>query len=179
MRAQLHTLVLKGFRRLPRKARRLVVRFGTPNYSVGAICLIERDNELLLVRQAYRSHWGAPGGLLKWGEEALAGMRREVVEEIGIDVEVMGEPTVVVAPDPQRVDIVFRARPSVGAAEPHPRSPEIIDVRWFPLDDLPELQEELAAALRVASDVHAFSLSGSAGHAMDLRLCEALICEAG
>ncbi len=55
MRATLHRVVLRGFRRLPRRVRRLIVRFGTPNYTVGAICLVEDDDgRLLLVRQAYR-----------------------------------------------------------------------------------------------------------------------------
>jgi 8-oxo-dGTP pyrophosphatase MutT (NUDIX family) len=89
--------------------------------------------------------------LLKRSEDALAGMRREVREEVGIDVEVLGEPTVVVAPDPQRVDIVFRATPVGGAEEPHPRSPEILEVAWFAADALPELQHELAVAMQVAS----------------------------
>jgi ADP-ribose pyrophosphatase YjhB (NUDIX family) len=136
---------------LPRRVRRLIVRVGTPNFTVGAICLIEDDDgRLLLVRQAYRGAWGAPGGLLKRHEDAREGMHREVREEIGIDVEVMGEPTVVVAPVPQRVDIVFRANPTDGAVEPHPRSPEILEVAWFALDDLPDLQHELAVALRTA-----------------------------
>lgn len=152
MRATLHRMALRAFRRLPRRVRRLVVRVGTPNFTVGAICLIEDDDgRLLLVRQAYRGAWGAPGGLLKRSEDALVGMRREVREEIGIDVEVLGEPTVVVAPDPQRVDIVFRAIPVDGAEEPHPRSPEILEVAWFAADALPELQHELAVAMQVAS----------------------------
>ena len=130
----------------------MLVRVGTPNFTVGAICLIERDDGcVLLVRQSYRGRWGAPGGLLTRGESARDGMLREVREEVGIDVEVMGEPTVVVAPEPQRVDIVFRARPSDGAVEPHPQSPEITEVRWFAFDDLPELQDELADALMAAA----------------------------
>lgn len=152
MRATLHRAALRGFRRLPRRVRRLVVRAGTPNFTVGAICLIEDDDgRLLLVRQAYRGAWGAPGGLLKRAEDASVGMRREVREEIGIDVEILGEPTVVVAPEPQRVDVVFRACLSGGAAEPHPRSPEILEVAWFAADSLPELQHELAVAMQVAS----------------------------
>ena len=147
-----HRFALKTFRRLPRRVRRLTVRHGTPNFTVGAICLIERsDGRVLLVRQAYRGRWGAPGGLLRRGEEAQDGMLREVREELGIDVEVLGEPTVVVAPEPQRVDIIFRARPTGAAAEPHPRSAEIVDAQWFAYDDLPELQEELSQAMMAAS----------------------------
>ena len=148
MRATLHRQLLRIFGKLPHRVRRIIVRFGTPNFTVGAIGLIERsDGKLLLVRQSYRGRWGAPGGLLKRGENALDGVRREVREEVGIDVEVMGEPTVVVAPEPQRVDVVFRARLADGAAEPQPRSNEILECRWFALDELPELQHELTTAL--------------------------------
>lgn len=132
--------------------RRLLVRVGTPNYTVGAICLIEDDDgRLLLVRQAYRGAWGAPGGLLQRAETAEAGVLREVLEEVGIAVEIVGEPTVVVAPVPQRVDVVFRACLPGGAPEPHPRSPEILEVAWFAADALPPLQQELAQAIEVAS----------------------------
>ena len=70
-------------------------------------------------------------------------------EEIGLPVELLGEPVVVVDAVPQRVDIVFRGRPVNLAAleEVRPRSPEIEEVRWFPADALPELQFETANAL--------------------------------
>ena len=149
MIARLHRFALRCFARLPRSVRRRMVRHITPNYTVGAICVIERaDGAVLLVRQAYRERWGVPGGLLNRGEDAHAGALREVREEVGIDVELLGEPAVVVEPAPQRIDIVFRARP-VGEVpvEATPTSPEIVDARWFAPDDLPELQHETSAAL--------------------------------
>jgi 8-oxo-dGTP pyrophosphatase MutT (NUDIX family) len=149
MIARLHRFALRCFARLPRSVRRRMVRHITPNYTVGAICVIERaDGAVLLVRQAYRERWGVPGGLLNRGEDAPAGARREVREEVGIDVELLGEPAVVVEPAPQRIDIVFRARP-VGEVpvEATPTSPEIVEARWFAPDDLPELQHETSAAL--------------------------------
>lgn len=147
---RLHLAVLHVFRRLPRRARRQVVRTLSPTFTVGAICFIERDGgELLLVRLAYREHWGVPGGLLRRGEDAADGARREVFEEVGLAVELVGEPAVVVDPDPQRVDVVYRARP-VRGTDPdaaRPCSPEIVEVRWFARDQLPELQPESVAAL--------------------------------
>ena len=63
---RLHLLLLKVYRRLPRRGRLLVVHTLAPNYSVGAMCVIERaDAALLLVRHSYRRRWGVPGGLLK------------------------------------------------------------------------------------------------------------------
>jgi 8-oxo-dGTP diphosphatase len=130
--------------------RRVLVRWGSPSYTVGSICVIERpDGAILLVRQAYRGNWGLPGGLLKRKEDPAEAARREVFEETGLVIELAGEPAVVVDAQPQRVDVVFRARPASLAAleDVRPRSPEIVEVRWFAPDQLPQLQSETATAL--------------------------------
>lgn len=150
MRERLHLSLLRTYRRMPTWARRRAVRTLAPSFTVGAMCFIERDDgRILLVRHVYRHRWGVPGGLLDRGEDAAAGARREVREEVGLDVELRGEPRVVVDPEPQRVDIVYRARPARGA-DPDavaPSSPEIVETRWFHPRDLPELQHETVAAL--------------------------------
>jgi 8-oxo-dGTP pyrophosphatase MutT (NUDIX family) len=121
-----------------------------PSYTVGAMCIVERDDgALLFVRHSYRGRWGVPGGMLDRGEEPAAAARREAREEVALDIETVGEPTVVVDPSARRVDIVFRARPLTAAALDDIRasSPEIVEVRWFPRDEPPELQHETAGAL--------------------------------
>ena len=145
----LHRLALRIYRKLPPRGRRLVVRGISPKYTVGAICVIERtDGAILLVRTAYRSRWGIPGGLVKRGELPADAARREVFEEVGLRVDLIGEPAVVVEPEPQSVDIIFRARPRVaGDTDVQIGSPEITEVRWFAADALPELQIETTTAL--------------------------------
>jgi ADP-ribose pyrophosphatase YjhB (NUDIX family) len=146
---RVHRGLLQAYRRMPRLARRWIVRLMAPSFTVGAVCLIERpDGQVLLVRQAYRQRWGVPGGLLKRGEDPMVGARREVFEEVGIAVELIGPPAVVVDPGPQRVDIIFRARPLVlsEVGEVRPSSPEIVETAWFRPEELPELQGETAAA---------------------------------
>jgi 8-oxo-dGTP diphosphatase len=143
----LHLALLKLFRVLPRRGRLAVVHVLAPSFSVGAICIIERDDgQILLVRHSYRDRWGFPGGLLNRGEQAVDGARREVREECDIVIEVTGEPAVVVDPEPRRVDVVFPCRtsePDRARAMP----PEVTEVAWFPRDGLPELQHEAAGAL--------------------------------
>jgi 8-oxo-dGTP diphosphatase len=149
-------LLLKIYQRLPKRLRRFVVRRATPSFTVGAVCLIEReDGAVLLVRQVYRRGWGVPGGLTRKGEEIADCARREVMEEVGLPIELLGEPAVVVDPEPRRIDVVFRARP-VPDAEPddaRPTSPEIAEVRWFAIDALPDLQHETASALVALSRI--------------------------
>lgn len=150
MLARLHLVLLKIYRRLPVGGRRFVVRRLAPSFSVGSICIVERsDGALLLVRHSYRRRWGFPGGLLARGETPAAAARREAMEEVGLAIEIVGEPTVVVDPKPRRVDVIFKCRPEP-ASDPdsvRPSSPEIVEVRWFPRRDLPELQHEAAGAL--------------------------------
>ncbi len=145
-----HRIALQVYRRLPVGLRRRVVRAVSPSFTVGAMCFIERaDGALLLVRHSYRDRWGVPGGLLERGEDAAVGARREVREEVGLAVVLQGEPAVVVDAAPQRVDVIYRARPAEGV-DPESvalASAEIVEARWFPPDALPELQFETAGAL--------------------------------
>ena len=164
--ARTYRLALRVFRFFPRSVRRVTIRTVSPSYTVGSICVIERpDGAILLVRQAYRKKWGIPGGLLKRGEAPEVGARREVFEEVGIAVELIGPPAVVVDASPQRVDVVFRARPAALSeiSEVRPTSPEIVEVKWFAPDALPELQFETAEAMVALARVHATHAIDPAG----------------
>src|SRR3954453_21887466 len=142
--------LLRIYRRLPTLGRRWVVRTIAPSFTVGAMAIIERaDGSRLFVRHVYRNHWGVPGGLLERGETPEDAVAREVFEEVGLRITLLGEPAVVVDADPQREDIVYRARPiddaEADALDPSP--PEILEARWFAPDETPELQHETAGAL--------------------------------
>ncbi|MEY2448817.1 MAG: 8-oxo-dGTP diphosphatase [Acidimicrobiaceae bacterium] len=129
----------------------MVVRRVAPSFTVGAMCVIERaDGRVLLIRHLYRQGWGVPGGLLERHEAPTDAARREVREEVGLDVELIGEPAVNVDADPRRVDIVFRARPVDDADADGVRalSVEVLEARWFAVTDLPELQFETALAMQ-------------------------------
>ena len=151
VKGRLHRWALLVYKRLPTALRRMVVRRVAPSFTVGAMCVIERaDGRVLLIRHLYRQRWGVPGGLLERRETPPDAARREVREEVGINVELVGEPVVNVDAEPRRVDIVFRARPvdDADADEVRPRSVEILEARWFAPDELPELQFETSLALK-------------------------------
>ncbi len=146
-----HELALKTVGRLPSGLRMFLVHRAAPSYSVGAMCVVIRDDGArLLVRNSYRKGWSVPGGLLKRGEEASDAAVREIREEAGLEIELVGEPRVVVDPRPRRVDVIYRARPVHGAdtTAVAASSPEILEVRWFGRDEpLPPLQPESQEAL--------------------------------
>jgi len=145
---RLQVLMLKTYGLLPKSVRSFMVRRLAPSFSVGAICVVEKaDGAVLMVRHSYRQRWGFPGGLLMRGEDPVDAGRRETREEVGLDVDLIGEPVVVVDPDARRVDVIFRARPSVGPEGVEPSSPEIVEARWFLPGELPQLQPEAASAL--------------------------------
>ena len=150
MQRRIREVGFRAYQLLPRRARRGVLRLAGPTFTVGALCVIERpDGRILLVRHSYRRRWGLPGGLVKRGEEIDVAARREAHEEVGIDIELVGEPAVVVAPRSRRVDVIYRARvaPGVEPDSAHPVSAEIVEVRWTERSALPELQHEASGGL--------------------------------
>ncbi|MGI8810784.1 MAG: NUDIX hydrolase [Acidimicrobiales bacterium] len=151
MSRRTQTVLLAAYKRLPKVARTFLVRRATPSFHVGAICVVERaDGHMLLVRQSYRRDgWGFPGGLLRRREEPADAARRELREELGIDVELDGLPVVVIDAAMRRIDVVFHARLGEGSPQPDrtAHSPEITDARWWPPDGLPSLLPEATAAL--------------------------------
>ena len=61
-----------------------------PLVGVGAV--VVDQGRILLVqrgREPLKGHWTLPGGLLELGESLTAGVAREVLEETGLEVEVL------------------------------------------------------------------------------------------
>jgi 8-oxo-dGTP diphosphatase len=54
---------------------------------VGSGCLFrDRDSRVIQVKPTYKERWDLPGGAVEEGESPLAACRREILEELGIDV---------------------------------------------------------------------------------------------
>lgn len=59
------------------------------NPKTTAGCIIEKDNNVLLAlrnHEPFKGYWCLPGGHVEYNERAIDAVKREVKEEIGIDV---------------------------------------------------------------------------------------------
>ncbi|MEK6334351.1 MAG: NUDIX domain-containing protein [Acidobacteriota bacterium] len=125
------------WRNLPGALRRRLVRIGQRRFTVTAGAIIFDDEQrLLLLEHVFRpdSGWGMPGGFLNKGEQPEAALRRELREEIGVDLEDVEMLFARTLPKQRQVEVYFRAK-AIGI--PEPRSFEIRKAEWFPLDSLP------------------------------------------
>ncbi|MBS1837723.1 MAG: NUDIX domain-containing protein [Actinobacteria bacterium] len=157
-------ILLRLFQVLPPPLRRFIVWSGTPKYTIGAICIVRRDDgAILLVQHSYIDRWGLPGGLVKRREDPDVAAVRETMEEVNLAVELVGSPRVVVEPRRRRVDVVFLARPCRDARldEVGPTSAEIVETRWFQPEVLPDVSSEAATALAALARDGLLDLSGA------------------
>jgi ADP-ribose pyrophosphatase YjhB (NUDIX family) len=123
--------------RLPGSLRRRLVRTGQGRFTATAGAIIfDDEGRVLLLEHVFRPDggWGIPGGFLSKGEQPEEALRREMREEIGIEldqVEIMFARTL---PLPRQIELYFRAK-AVGT--PRPCSFEIRTAEWFPIENLP------------------------------------------
>ena len=122
----------------PGTIRRRMVRMGQSRFTVttGAM-LFDDDGRILLLEHVFRpdSGWGIPGGFLCRSEQPQDGLRRELREEVSIELDEVEFLFARTLPRPRQVELYFRAR-VIG--EPKPSSFEIKKAQWFTLNELPE-----------------------------------------
>ena len=124
--------------RLPHRLRRWGVRRMNARFTVTAAGVVCNDEgQVLLLRHVFRpgSGWGLPGGFIEAGEHPQEGLRRELHEEIGLDVDRLELFETRTFRGVRQIEIVFRCH-STGHASP--QSMEVDRAVWFPLNSLPE-----------------------------------------
>ena len=132
----LRTIIGKIWRISPPLFRRQIVRLTQKTFtvSVGAIVTNEEGKVLLLdhvLRPA--SGWGMPGGFINHDEQPEAAIKRELCEEIGLEIESIE--LLQVRTIKRHVEILMRAR---GRGVGKVKSLEIKEVGWFAPDEMPE-----------------------------------------
>jgi 8-oxo-dGTP diphosphatase len=122
----------------PKRIRRLSVWFMEPRFTVttGAV-VIDDNGRLLLLKHAFRggSGWGIPGGFMEKGEHPDEAVRRELREEVGLEVELLGIAFARTFKRPQQVELIYLCHPLGSAA---PKNYEIERAEWFDLKNLPK-----------------------------------------
>jgi len=134
----LENLSGKLWRLLPGRLRRWSMRATHARFTVTAGAIVFNESgQVLLLKHRFRagSGWGLPGGFLEAGEQPLDALRRELREEIGMeirDVEVFAARSF---RKPRQVEVLFRCRPN---GSPQPRNMEIELAEWFSVNSLPQ-----------------------------------------
>jgi 8-oxo-dGTP pyrophosphatase MutT (NUDIX family) len=110
----------------------------------GVQCVIERDDEVLLVRHTYgdRRRWELPGGAIKRGEPARDAAVREVREELGVvltDWRELGDVAVHVD---GRGGVLTCFATVVDGLAARIDEVELEELRWFARDALPARRGE-------------------------------------
>jgi 8-oxo-dGTP diphosphatase len=114
------------------------MRLTQTRFTVTAGALIFNDaGEVLLLKHRFRagSGWGIPGGFLEAGEHPEQAMRRELREEVGLEIEQVEIFTARTFRNPQQVEILFRGRAN---AEVKPQAMEVETADWFSIRSLPD-----------------------------------------
>jgi len=125
------------WRVLPRMITVRGVRLAQAKFTVSAGAVVtDEQGRVLLVKHVFRkgSGWGVPGGFIAKGEQPDSALRRELREEIGLEIEGVELAVVRTIRTAGQVEITYRCR---AASEPSPRSVEVVSVKWFALDNLP------------------------------------------
>ena len=114
-----------------------------PLVGVGGV-VIHRGRALLIRRgkEPLKGEWSIPGGLLELGEELKAGVRRELKEETGLDVEPLECLLVFDRIEHQQKQVKYHfvivdyvCRRKGGRLRP---ASDVVDAKWVRREDLPQ-----------------------------------------
>ena len=134
----LRDLAESVWRGAPKFLRLWSVRLTNTRFTVTAAGIIsDSEDRVLLLKHRFRagSGWGIPGGFIEADEQPEEGLRRELQEEIGLELQSLKLYKVRSFEGARQIEIIFYGR-THGTATP--QSQEIKKAGWFTLDSLPQ-----------------------------------------
>lgn len=118
-----------------------ISHWNNPKPCAGAV--VEHGQKILMVRRAYdpwNGHWDLPSGFLNENEHPVETAEREVLEESGWTIRVIGFLGIwldAYLHDETTLNIYYFAMPTESAPKFAPDSREVSEVGWFSPDQLP------------------------------------------
>ena len=104
--------------------------------SIAAVILDPTEENVLLIQRRDNGNWEPPGGVLELGESIDQGLRREVLEEVGVEIT-MGRLTGIYKNMVRAVvALVFRCEANGKVLR---NSPEACEIAWVPLAKVEQL----------------------------------------
>jgi len=132
---------------MKKEIKKCVCKAGKDYIGVGGgVLILNNKNETLLIKRSKNSknevgQWNKPGGALDYGEKAIDAMKREILEEIGVRIDIWGylpHSDSIMKKDGQHwVGFNYLGNIKSGTArimEPH----KFDDIQWFNLNKLPK-----------------------------------------
>ncbi len=121
-------------------------------FRIAAFGIIERAGRVLLARRRDIGWWNLPGGGLEAGETVDEGLRREVREEMCVEIEIVRLVGGYSKPQKDEVVITFLCRLPAGQESLVGTSDEVSEIGWFeprelPADLLPKHRQRVIDAL--------------------------------
>jgi 8-oxo-dGTP diphosphatase len=114
-----------------------------PRHSVSVSGVISDDHgRVLLIRRHDNQHWEPPGGVLELDETIYDGLRREIHEETGLDIEPDALTGVYKNMPRGIIALVFRCKITGGHLTPND---EVTAFRWASEADVHQLTSEAYA----------------------------------
>jgi NAD+ diphosphatase len=122
-----------------------------PRLAPAIIVTVEREDEILLGQgRGFQGMYSALAGFAEPGENLEETVKREVKEEVGVEVGAVRYFGSQPWPFPHSLMIGFSA--SWLSGEIQIDGEEIVDARWFKADDLPNIPPPLSIARRMIDD---------------------------
>jgi ADP-ribose pyrophosphatase YjhB (NUDIX family) len=136
--AQLSVLARRGAYRLGYRLLRSYSRVRHPSLS-GVKCVLCDGELVLLVRHTYGPPgWSLPGGIMRRSEDPAHAARRELAEELGVQVDALRAVGEIQVHIDGRSDRVHCFCAAVRAPALRLQRAEIAEARWWPRDRLPD-----------------------------------------